>query len=138
MVFLTWEVELRARIFFEPGSCCRQEQNPKWGEHPMADTPLPSLFSQHETHFTGNPRRKNQFMKTSITKLAEIPQTPVFQIVIRKPGANPKAASPSPKSQKRDKIFSKSRDMRENRSTRQMKTTLNSETLFRICGHVSP
>jgi len=47
--FLTWEVEPRARIFFEPGSGCRQEQNPKWGEHPIADTPLPSLLSQHET-----------------------------------------------------------------------------------------
>src|ERR1017187_1663173 len=47
--FLTWEVEPRARIFFGPGSGCRPEQNPKWGEHPIADAPLPALFSWHET-----------------------------------------------------------------------------------------
>jgi hypothetical protein len=72
-------------------------------------------------------------MKTSIAKLAEAPQTPVFQTVIRKRGANPKAATQSPKSQKRDNIFSKSRDTREDRGARQMKTTHNPQTLFHIC-----
>jgi hypothetical protein len=67
-------------------------------------------------------------MKASMTKLAEAPQTPVFQTVIHKPGANPKAAAPSPKSQKRDNIFSQSRDTREDRGTREMKTTHNSRT----------
>jgi len=51
--FLTWEVEPRARIFFEPGSCCRQEQNPKWVEHPIADAPLHS--------YSHSMKRKNFF-----------------------------------------------------------------------------
>jgi hypothetical protein len=67
-------------------------------------------------------------MKASMTKLAEAPQTPVFQTVIHKPGANPKEAAPSPKSQKRDNTFSQSRDTREDRGTREMKTTHNSRT----------
>jgi hypothetical protein len=67
-------------------------------------------------------------MKASITKLAKTPQTPVFQIAIRKRGANPKEAAPSPKSQKRDNTFSQSRDTREDRGTREMKTTHNSRT----------
>jgi len=67
-------------------------------------------------------------MKASITKPAETPQTPVFQTVIHKPGANPPKAAPSPKSQKRDNIFSQSRDTREDRGTREMKTTHNSQT----------
>jgi hypothetical protein len=74
-------------------------------------------------------------VNASITKLAKTPQTPVFQIVIRKRDANPKAATPSPKSPKRDNIFSKSRDTREDRGSRQMKTTHNSQTFFRICGN---
>jgi hypothetical protein len=78
------------------------------------------------------------FMKTSITNLAETPQTPVFQIVIRKPSANRKKPAPSPKSQKRDNDLSQSRATREDRGPRQMKTTYNSQTLFRICGHLSP
>jgi hypothetical protein len=72
-------------------------------------------------------------MKTSIIKLTEKPQTPVFRIVIRKPNANSKASTPSPKPQKRGKIFSKSRDTREDRGARKMKTTHDSQTLFHIC-----
>jgi hypothetical protein len=72
-------------------------------------------------------------MKASMTKLTKTPQTPVFQITIRKRGANPKAATPSPKSQKRDNIFSKSRDTCEDRGSRQTKTTHNPQTLFHIC-----
>jgi len=37
-------------------------------------------------------------------------------------------ASPGPKPQKRDNTFSQSRDVREDRDTRQMKTTHKSET----------
>ena len=71
--------------------------------------------------------------KTRPGKLSAKPQAPVFQIVIRKPGANPQKAAPNPKSQKRGKIFSKSRDTREDRGERKMKTTHNSQTLFHIC-----
>jgi hypothetical protein len=77
-------------------------------------------------------------MKASITKLAEAPQTPVFPKTLHHRRTNPKAATPKPKSQKRENVFSKSRDMREDRGSRQMKTTNNSQTLFRICGHLSP
>jgi hypothetical protein len=65
-------------------------------------------------------------------------QTPVFPKKLHRLQPNPKAATPSPKSQKRDDIFSKSRDTRENRGSRQMKTTHNSQTLFRICGDFKP
>jgi hypothetical protein len=39
-----------------------------------------------------------------------------------------KEANPAPKPPKRDKTFSQSRDIREDRDTRQMKTTHKSET----------
>ncbi len=42
------------------------------------------------------------------------------------------AAIPNPKSQKRDNIFSKSRDTREDRGTRKMKTTHNSQTFSHV------
>jgi hypothetical protein len=71
--------------------------------------------------------------KVSATKPAQAPQTPVFKIVIRKPGANPKTATPGPKPQNRDRIFSKSRDLCEDRGLRKMKTTHNPQTLFNTC-----
>jgi hypothetical protein len=77
-------------------------------------------------------------MKASITKLAETPQTPVFPKTLHRLRLNPKAVTPNPKPQKRDNIFSKSRDTREDRGSRQMKTLHNTQTLFRICGHSSP
>jgi hypothetical protein len=46
-----------------------------------------------------------------------------------KPAVNPKSATAKPTSQKRDNTFSQSRDTREDRGTRQMKTTHNSQTL---------
>jgi hypothetical protein len=61
-------------------------------------------------------------------KFGKTPETPAFQIAIRKRGAKPKPATPSPKSQKRDNIFSKSRDTREDRGTRQKKASSNPQT----------
>jgi hypothetical protein len=61
-------------------------------------------------------------------------KTPVSPKTLHRLRPNPKAANPSPKSQKRDNIFSKSRDTREDRGTREMKTTHNSQTFFRMCG----
>jgi hypothetical protein len=69
-------------------------------------------------------------MKPAAKEFAKLP-TPVFQKAIRKPGADPKAATPTPKPQKRDNIFSKSRDTREDRGTRQSKTSRNPQTLSR-------
>jgi hypothetical protein len=78
-----------------------------------------------------------KFMRASKTKLEETPQTPVFPQTLHRLRTNPQAATPSTKSQKRDNIFSKSRDTHEDRGTRQMKTTHKSQTLFRLCALLS-
>jgi hypothetical protein len=67
-------------------------------------------------------------MKASIAKLAETPQTAVFPQTSHRMRTNPKDAVPNPKTQKRDNIFSKSRDTREDRGERQMKTSHNPQT----------
>jgi hypothetical protein len=66
-------------------------------------------------------------MRPAITKFAK-PHPVIFKTVPPKPVANPKAATPGAKSQKRDNIFSKSRDTREDRSARQMKSSRNPQT----------
>jgi hypothetical protein len=76
--------------------------------------------------------------KTRLTKLAKKSQIPVFPRTLHRLRLNSKAATPGRKSQRRDNVFSKSRDTREDRGTRQMKTTHDSQTLFRICGHSNP
>jgi len=53
--------------------------------------------------------------------------SPVFPVVIRQRGV--KAAPPKAKAVKRDNIFSKSRDTREDRGERQMKTSNNAQTM---------
>jgi hypothetical protein len=68
-------------------------------------------------------------MKPLIAKFAKRPKTTVFRTAIPKLSANVKETTPSPKSQKRDNIFSKSRDTREDRGSRQMKTSHSSRTL---------
>jgi hypothetical protein len=65
-------------------------------------------------------------MKTSKTKPTAKMPSPVFPVVIRQRGAKP--AVPNPKAEKRDNVFSKSRDTREDRGARQMKTSHNSQT----------
>ena len=45
--------------------------------------------------------------------------------LIYKPGANYKVTTPGQKFAKREKVFSKSHDTREDRGTRQMKTARN-------------
>jgi len=72
-------------------------------------------------------------MKASITKPAETSQTPVFPKTPHRLRPNAKEASPNSKPEKRDNIFSKSRDTREDRGTREIKTTHNTQTLFQIC-----
>jgi hypothetical protein len=67
-------------------------------------------------------------MKASITKLAAMLQTPVFPQTLHQQRPDPKAAIPNPKSPKRDNLFSQSRDTREDRSTREMKTSHNAQT----------
>jgi len=65
-------------------------------------------------------------MKSLSTKPAAVPQTPVFPQTLHTLRPNPEAAAP--KSRKRDNIFSKSRDTREDRGSRQMKTSHNAQT----------
>jgi hypothetical protein len=65
-------------------------------------------------------------MKPPASKLAVMPQAPVYPQTIHTLRPNPEAAAP--RSKKRDNIFSKSRDMREDRGTREMKTSHNNQT----------
>jgi hypothetical protein len=60
-------------------------------------------------------------------------KTPVFPQKLHRLRTDPKEAAPNAKSEKRDNVFSKSRDMCEDRSARQMKTKQSSQTLFHIC-----
>ena len=76
-------------------------------------------------------------MKASSTKLAATPQTPVFPQTLHRLQPNPKEATLNPKSKKRDNTFSQSRDNREDRGTRQIKTTHNAQTLFHLCALLS-
>jgi hypothetical protein len=71
---------------------------------------------------------QKKFMKKSITKPAKSPATPVFQVAVRQRGGKRGSAASNTTSQKRDKIFSKSRDTREDRGARQMKTSHSSQT----------
>jgi hypothetical protein len=65
-------------------------------------------------------------MKTPITTFAATMQTPMFPQTLHTLRPNPEAAAP--KSRKRDNVFSKSRDTREDRGSRQMKTSHNAQT----------
>ncbi len=68
----------------------------------------------------------HESMKPSNSKLTKTTQLPPgFQ----SPGTPLAAATASPKPPRRDNLFSKSRDSREDRGTRQMKTSHNSQTL---------
>jgi hypothetical protein len=70
-------------------------------------------------------------MKVSNTKLATEPQTSVFPQTLHRVRQRGDAGTPIPTSQKRDNVFSKSRDTREDRGLRQLKTSHNSQTLQR-------
>jgi hypothetical protein len=67
-------------------------------------------------------------MKASTTKPAAIPETPVFPQTMHEVRPNQEKALPHPKPKKRDNIFSKSRDLHEDRGTREMKTSHNDQT----------
>ncbi len=72
-------------------------------------------------------------MKTTARKLVEVLQTPVFPKTLHRLRPNSKTAAGKANSPKRDNIFSQSRDLREDRGTRQIKAKLSAQTLFRIC-----
>ncbi len=60
-------------------------------------------------------------MKQPISKFAAILQTPVYPQTMHQ--FRPTKAAANPKPPKRDNIFSKSRDLREDRGIREMKTS---------------
>jgi hypothetical protein len=66
--------------------------------------------------------------KASLTKLATTSQTPVFPKTVHRLRPKSSAATLEPKRHKRDNTFSQSRDTREDRGERQMKTSHNSQT----------
>jgi hypothetical protein len=57
-------------------------------------------------------------MKDHTTKPAVTPQTPAFPQTLHALRPDQEKALPHPKPKKRDNIFSKSRDVREDRGTR--------------------
>jgi len=61
-----------------------------------------------------------------VSKFAAIVQTPVFPQTLHQFRPSKPAASPKPP--KRDNVFSKSRDLREDRGIREMKTSPNDQT----------
>ena len=66
-------------------------------------------------------------MKPAAAKFSKPAKAPVFAKTPHTPPTKPEAAAPKPK--KRDNIFSKSRDTREDRGARQAKTKNNPQTL---------
>jgi hypothetical protein len=72
------------------------------------------------------PKPQNEFIKTIATNLEAMPQTLVFPQTLHTLRPNPEVAAT--KSKKRDNIFSKSRDTREDRGTREMKTSHNAQS----------
>ena len=66
-------------------------------------------------------------MITPITTFSSIVQTPVYPKTRHQFRPDPKAAV-IPKPAKRDNIFSQSRDTREDRGTREMKTSHNARS----------
>ena len=67
-------------------------------------------------------------MKDHTTKHAAKLQTPAFPQTLHELRPDQEKPMPNPKPKKRDNIFSKSRDLREDRGTREMKTSHNDQT----------
>lgn len=67
-----------------------------------------------------------KLMNKPISKFAAIVQTPVYPQTLHQ--FRPLKAAASPMPPKRDNTFSKSRDTREDRGTREMKTSHNNQS----------
>ena len=77
---------------------------------------------------SSNATRTDTSMKTPTTKLVAKPQTSVFPQTLHELRPDQEKPMPNPKPKKRDNIFSRSRDLREDRGTREMKTSHNDQT----------
>ncbi len=73
-------------------------------------------------------RTKIKVMRDSTSKVAGSAKTPVFPQTLHTVRPNQAKPLPNPKPKKRDNIFSKSRDVREDRGTREMKSSNNDQT----------
>ncbi len=67
-------------------------------------------------------------MREPIPKTVATAKTPVFPKTLHTLRPNHDKPMPDPKPKKRDNIFSKSRDVHEDRGTREMKTSRNDQT----------
>jgi hypothetical protein len=67
-------------------------------------------------------------MSDSTTKITASAEAPVFPQTLHTLRPNHDKSLPHPKPKKRDDIFSQSRDLREDRGTREMKTSHNDQT----------
>jgi hypothetical protein len=80
-------------------------------------------------HVENHSEAPKQNMKPPISKFAKMLQTSVFPQALHQ--VRPTKADSSPAPAKRDNIFSKSRDVREDRGTRAMKTTQKAQSFPR-------
>jgi len=67
-------------------------------------------------------------MKKKIAPASDTPQTPVFPKELHELRPSPEKVLPGAKAAKRENIFSRSRDNREDRGEREMKTSQNTQT----------
>jgi hypothetical protein len=67
-------------------------------------------------------------MRGSTAKIAATAKSPVFPQTLHTVRPNQAKPMPAPKAKKRDNIFSKSRDVREDRGTREMKSSNNDQS----------
>jgi hypothetical protein len=67
-------------------------------------------------------------MKPSKTKALEASRAPVFPQTLHYVRTRGEEATANSRPKKRDNVFPKSRDVREDRSERQMKTSQNTQT----------
>jgi hypothetical protein len=71
---------------------------------------------------------KIKLMSDSTSNVDNSVKTPVFPQTLHTVRPNQAKPMPNPKPKKRDNIFSKSRDVREDRGTREMKSSNNDQT----------
>ena len=86
--------------------------------------PRNDLFPPNDTPST----KKSEFMKRPANKPAAQPQTPVFPQTMHELRGSQAKVLPHPEPKQRDNNFSKSRDLREDRGTREIKTSHNDQT----------
>jgi len=73
-------------------------------------------------------------VKAATAKAAKTPRPPVSSKANHRLRLKPDRTILSPKSQKRNNIFSKLRDIHEGRGVRKLKIKPNTKLLFRVCG----